>query len=103
MCALGKGLSTNDKLHTLSLRGNHIECEALEDFLISCETNPSLKLRHLDLSYNRLNDTSGAAMVKAFSKVDTLETINLRSNGLGVEAGERLLYLVQQKKNLWRL
>lgn len=53
-----------------------------------------MRLKHLDLSYNRLNDTSGATMVKAFSKVDTLETINLRSNGLGVEAGERLLYLV---------
>ena len=62
-----------------------------------------MKLNYLDLSSNRIDDHAGQALANALTNVNTLETVYLRDNELGVEAGDALYFLVQQKKNLWRV
>lgn len=55
MISIGKGLMANEKIQTLSLKGNHIEHRGIEDLIDAFNMNPNLRLKNLDLSSNRLN------------------------------------------------
>ncbi|CDW88755.1 leucine rich repeat family protein [Stylonychia lemnae] len=103
MKAIGRGLMCNEKLDTLLLKGNHLEEESILDLIDALESNKDLRLKILDLSSNRLNDKSGLQLASAVAKTENLEQLNLRDNNLGLECGDAFLFLVQQKRNLWKL
>lgn len=73
MSAIGKGLSFNEKLNTLILKGNKIESEGLTEFIVACQQNKNLKLKILDLSSNKIGDEGGILLANALKNVDLLE------------------------------
>lgn len=48
--------------------------------------NPTVPLKHLDLSCNQLKDKSGSIFYRSLKNVTALETLNLRDNQLEHES-----------------
>lgn len=100
--AIGEGLAKNTKLESISLRSNLLGLKHITEFMDSCVNNKRLVLRHVDLSSNSLCDEAGIQLAKCFKELKFLETINLKNNCLGEQAGEALLYLVKEMPQITR-
>jgi len=100
--SIGKGLYRNETLETLNVRGNSITLGGLDSFFTAVLQNSKLKLKHLDLGSNKLNvislqlsskDEAGQLLAQTLRRLGPLESLVLRDNSLGNEAGDQLLFL----------
>ena len=100
MRCIGEGLAKNNRLQFLNLSRNRIKINCIKEFVRSCYENPKLALRHVDFSYNQIDDQAGFLLAKGLKFVKSIESLNFRSNSLSQEAGDIILFMVKENRNI---
>ena len=100
MRCIGEGLAKNVRLQSLNLSRNRININCIKEFIRSCYENNRLSLRHIDFSYNQICDQAGFLLSKGLKFVKTLESLNFKSNSLAQEAGDIILFMVKENRNI---
>jgi len=85
----------------MNLRGNNLKQAHLGNFLQAIKDNvKTLRLVHLDMSNNQLNDQSGVVLARALKNIKTMESVNLCNNLLAGESSDALLFLVKENRSI---
>jgi len=99
---IASALSNNQDLESVNLSDNHLDetcSENLRNLL-----SHSKGLMHLDLSWNYLyNAKIWKALVDGLKKNETLHSLNLSWNALGIECVSHLYQLLSRSQNIEKL
>jgi len=100
--SIASALSNNQDLESINLSDNHLDetcSENLRNLL-----SHSKGLMHLDLSWNSLyNAKIWKALVDGLKKNETLRSLNLSWNALGIECVPHLYQLLSRSQNIEKL
>lgn len=102
MMAIGEGLQQNTVLQSLNVKGNHISKDGLSEFYQACKLNKEMSLKILDISSNEIDDAGGVQFSQALKQLHCLEQLNIKDNLLGTDSSDAFLFLVKEKRNLWK-